>query len=40
MDIHLYGYDIRNESYGGIELALYVIVQGNMYLGYYLRQIS
>ena len=40
VDIYLYGYNIRNERYGGIESALYMIVQGNMYLGFYLRRRS
>ena len=30
MDIHLYGYNIHNWRYGGIESELRVIVQSNM----------
>ena len=33
VDIHLYGFNIRNGMYGGIESALHVIVQANMDLG-------
>ena len=33
VDIHLYGYNIRDGMYGGIKSALHVIVQANMDLG-------
>ena len=33
VDIHLYGYHIRNGVYGGIESAMHVIEQGNVDLG-------
>ena len=33
MDIHLYGYNIHNWRYGGINSELRVIVQANMDLG-------
>ena len=34
VDIHLYGYHIRNGVYGGIESAMHVIEQGNVELGF------
>ena len=33
VDIHIYGFNIRNGVYRGIDSALHVIVQANMDLG-------